>query len=340
MLTSRRDKTSSRRAQTPLMDSSPPSTPKWQPCPSPSPRTRRRFWAKKSRLLKPSSKLLVASRVPLPKLKSLLLPSLPSTTHSRLLMHGRMLPLLSLRTSRKPQEVCSLRTELQGPWISRKTLLPNLKSSRDAQQLKQHFSPRETRCPLMLKSSRTNSPGSPSLSLNSSLTQRLNVTNTPMMSSSGLSTELVSRNSPHGWLELRRLHLRALPSQQISLKSRLLNEKVLGFDKNCVNYLKVLTAAQGAAQKMTTHAEADSEVAGLKGRFDAVKGIADTWVKKCDVLVKEWVLLDNTATELNSWVAKDKSAEGENQFSLEKMESTLGELKNIFKQKEKLVEGL
>merc|ERR1712222_301229 len=44
--------------------------------------------------------------------------------------------------------------------------------------------------------------------------------------------------------------------------------------------------------------------------------------------------------ELNSWVAKDKSSEGENQFSLEKMESTLGELKNIFKEKEKLVEGL
>jgi len=119
-----------------------------------------------------------------------------------------------------------------------------------------------------------------------------------------------------------------------------LNEKVQAFDKNCVNYLKVLTAAQAAANKMTTHAEADAEVAALKARFDAVKAISETWVKKCDVLVKEWVLLDNTVTELNSWVAKDKSAEGENQFSLEKMESTLGELKNIFKQKEKLVEGL
>merc|ERR1712034_73742 len=119
-----------------------------------------------------------------------------------------------------------------------------------------------------------------------------------------------------------------------------LNDKVLGFDKNCVNYLKVLDAAKAAAQKMTTHAEADAEVAGLKERFDKVKAISDTWVKKMDVLVKEWVLLDNTVTELNSWVAKDKSAEGENQFSLEKMESTLGELKNIFKQKEKLVEGL
>merc|ERR1712055_813824 len=119
-----------------------------------------------------------------------------------------------------------------------------------------------------------------------------------------------------------------------------LNEKVLGFDKNCVNYLKVLTAAQAAAQKMTTHTEAGAEVAALKARYDAVKNVSNTWVAKVDTLVKEWVLLDNTVTELNSWVAKDKSSEGENQFSLEKMESTLGELKNIFKQKEKLVEGL
>jgi len=119
-----------------------------------------------------------------------------------------------------------------------------------------------------------------------------------------------------------------------------LNDKVTNFDKSCVNYLKVLEAAKGAAQKMTTHKEADDEVSALRERFDKVKAVSETWVKKCEVLVKEWVLLDNTVTELNSWVAKDKSAEGENQFSLEKMESTLGELKNIFKQKEQLVEQL
>merc|ERR1711953_1497846 len=113
-----------------------------------------------------------------------------------------------------------------------------------------------------------------------------------------------------------------------------LNEKVTTFDKSCGNYLKVLEAAKGAAQKMTTHKEADDEVSALRERFDKVKAVSETWVKKCEVLVKEWVLLDNTVTELNSWVAKDKSEEGENQFSLEKMESTLGELKNIFKQKE------
>merc|ERR1712048_1043028 len=119
-----------------------------------------------------------------------------------------------------------------------------------------------------------------------------------------------------------------------------LDDKVKAFDGNCVNYLKVLDAANAAAQKMTTHTEADAEVAGLRERYNKVKAVSDTWMKKLEVLVKEWVLLDNTVTELNSWVAKDKSAEGENQFSLEKMESTLGELKNIFKQKEQLVDQL
>jgi len=130
----------------------------------------------------------------------------------------------------------------------------------------------------------------------------------------------------------------AKPADLAEVKA--LNEKVLSFDKNCVNYLKVLVAAEAAANKMTTHTESDAEVAALKARFDKVKGTSDTWVKKVDTLVKEWTLLDNTVVELNTWVAKDKSAEGENQFSLEKMESTLGELKNIFKEKEKLVENL
>merc|ERR1719228_737180 len=128
------------------------------------------------------------------------------------------------------------------------------------------------------------------------------------------------------------------PSDLAEVKA--LNEKVTTFDKVCLDYLKVLEAAEAASKKMTSHAEADSEVAALKERYNKVKGVSEEWVKKVNTLLKEWVLLDNTVTELNSWVAKDKTSEGENQFSLEKMESTLGELKNIFKEKEKLVEGL
>merc|ERR1712218_560462 len=119
-----------------------------------------------------------------------------------------------------------------------------------------------------------------------------------------------------------------------------LHEKVHTFEKTCLKYLKVLSAASDASKKMTTHEEADQEVAALMERYNKVKAVADEWVQKVDTLLKEWTLLDNTVTELNTWVAKDKSSDGENQFSLEKMESTLGELKNIFKLKEKMVEGL
>jgi len=112
------------------------------------------------------------------------------------------------------------------------------------------------------------------------------------------------------------------------------------FEGSCHKHFKVLEDAAAAANKMTTHKEADVEVAELKERYSKVKAVADEWMKKCDTLVKEWQLLDNTVTELNSWVAQDRGAEAEQNFSLEKMESTLGELKNIFKEKEKLVENL
>ena len=116
--------------------------------------------------------------------------------------------------------------------------------------------------------------------------------------------------------------------------------QVSEFDQNALKHLKILENAETAANKMTTHKEADDEVAALKARYAKVKGVSDEWMKKADTLVKEWKLLDNTVNELNSWVAQDRGAEQEQNFSLEKMESTLGELKNIFKEKERLVDNL
>merc|ERR1719397_72249 len=99
------------------------------------------------------------------------------------------------------------------------------------------------------------------------------------------------------------------PSDLAEVKA--LNDKVGAYDKTCLNYIKVLEAAEAASKKMTTHAEADAEVAALKERYQKVKKVSEEWVKKVDTLMKEWVLLDNTVTELNSWVAKDKTSEGE-----------------------------
>merc|ERR1711878_178524 len=88
-----------------------------------------------------------------------------------------------------------------------------------------------------------------------------------------------------------------------------LSQKVHKYEADCGLNIKVLEAANAAAVKMTTHKDSDAEVAALRERYVKVKGVADAWVK-------EWTLLDNTVTELNAWVAKDKTSEGENQFSL------------------------
>merc|ERR1712083_516923 len=115
---------------------------------------------------------------------------------------------------------------------------------------------------------------------------------------------------------------------------------VNSFDQNCLKHKTLLESAETASLKMTTHKEADDEVKVLKERYSKVKVVSDEWMKKAGTLVKEWKLLDNTVNELNSWVAQDRGAEQEQNFSLEKMESTLGELKNIFKEKERLVDNL
>jgi len=143
------------------------------------------------------------------------------------------------------------------------------------------------------------------------------------------------------WLEsAEKKSLEGLGKPQTLDEANAMFAGVNEFDQSCLKHLKILNDASTAANKMTTHKEADTEVKELKERYEKVKAVSDEWVKKVDTLVKEWKLLDNTVNELNSWVAKDRGAEGEQQFSLEKMESTLGELKNIFKQKEKLVENL
>merc|ERR1719210_3107965 len=70
------------------------------------------------------------------------------------------------------------------------------------------------------------------------------------------------------------------PSDLAEVKA--LNDKVTTYDKTCLNYIKVLEAAEAASKKMTTHAE----VAALKERYKKVKAVSEEWVKKVDTLMK------------------------------------------------------
>merc|ERR1712001_321851 len=54
------------------------------------------------------------------------------------------------------------------------------------------------------------------------------------------------------------------------------------FDEGCLKHIKVLSEAEGASKKMTTHKEADDEVAALKERYTKVKAVSDEWMKKVD----------------------------------------------------------
>merc|ERR1712080_331511 len=81
-------------------------------------------------------------------------------------------------------------------------------------------------------------------------------------------------------------------------QAQALAEKVHGFEKACIDHLKVLETANAAAQKMTTHKEADNEVASLRERYTKVKAVADEWVKKVDTLVKgglSWITLSQNS---------------------------------------------
>merc|ERR1712042_146066 len=103
--------------------------------------------------------------------------------------------------------------------------------------------------------------------------------------------------------------------------------KSSSFDNNCVAHLKLLNAANDAAQRMTTHKEADVEVAALKERYNKVKSVSDEWRAKVETLVKEWKLLDNTVTELNAWVAKTRQLREKTSSLLRKWSPHLVNLK-------------
>merc|ERR1712212_379529 len=111
--------------------------------------------------------------------------------------------------------------------------------------------------------------------------------------------------------------------------------EVLGDSKNLQDEaeakLRVLEEAATAAQKMTSHNEADIKVECFK-----------EWVARMTTLVECWNKLDGNVGELSSWVSmKDSSApEGSSEISIEKLESQLNTLKTMFAEKQKLVADL
>jgi len=122
--------------------------------------------------------------------------------------------------------------------------------------------------------------------------------------------------------------------------------EILGDSKNfqeeCEAKLKILEEAACSASKMTTHDDADKQVAAFKERWVSVHETTKEWVARMTTLVECWNKLDGNVGELSSWVTtKDSAApEGKSEISIEKLESQLNTLKTMFSEKQKLVADL
>merc|ERR1711962_686683 len=122
--------------------------------------------------------------------------------------------------------------------------------------------------------------------------------------------------------------------------------EILGDSKNLQDEaeakLRVLEEAATAAQKMTSHNEADIKVEGFKVRWTVVHECFKEWVARMTTLVECWNKLDGNVGELSSWVSmKDSAApEGGSEISIEKLETQLNTLKTMFAEKQKLVSDL
>merc|ERR1719220_2759386 len=114
------------------------------------------------------------------------------------------------------------------------------------------------------------------------------------------------------------------------------------FQDECEAKLKILEEAACSASKMTTHEDADNQVAAFKERWVSVHETTKEWVARMTTLVECWNKLDGNVGELSSWVnTKDSAApEGKSEISIEKLESQLNTLKTMFAEKQKLVADL
>merc|ERR1719328_765056 len=93
---------------------------------------------------------------------------------------------------------------------------------------------------------------------------------------------------------------------------------------------------------MTTHDDADKQVAAFKERWVSVHETTKEWVARMTTLVECWNKLDGNVGELSSWVNKQDSAApvGQSEISIEKLETQLNTLKTMFAEKQKLVADL
>jgi len=108
------------------------------------------------------------------------------------------------------------------------------------------------------------------------------------------------------------------------------------FQDECTSMKKSIDDGIASAQKMTLHDEADKQYAVNVKKWTEVNKMAGDWIKRMNSLVEMWAKQAETADK----VAAAISAPASSEMKLEDLETHLNSLKQMFIEKQKMMDGM
>jgi len=106
-----------------------------------------------------------------------------------------------------------------------------------------------------------------------------------------------------------------------------------------VSMKQLLEESNTAAQKMTLHDDADIKYAAFLKRWVVIEATAKDWIDKLDKMVGVWKKQADTAAKVTSALSQ-KPADGQPEMKLEDLEKHLDALKQMFIEKQKMMDNL
>ena len=106
----------------------------------------------------------------------------------------------------------------------------------------------------------------------------------------------------------------------------------------------VLETSNESAQKMTSHADADAKYAAYKKRWEVIDATAKDWIVKYEKMVEVWKKQAETAEKVTAAISAKPNPNAEGgpapEMKLEDLEKHLNALKEMFIQKQKMMDEL
>jgi len=139
------------------------------------------------------------------------------------------------------------------------------------------------------------------------------------------------------WIEKSEAKVKAgLPKAASLDEGKKLKEEVLHWKEQSTAMKTVIDNGNAAAQKMSTHGEADKVYAANVKRWEAVDKAIKEWIGKMEALVKMWEDQAATADKVTNAISDPSASD----MKLEDLEAHLNSLKAMFIEKQKMMDAM